>query len=92
MRDAKNLPRHELIGLEVRVMESENEVEEGIQGKVIDEGKGVLKVEHEDDEKTLAKKGRVFNFKLPSNEEVKVEGDVLEGRPEERIKKKLRKW
>ncbi|MFP4633679.1 MAG: ribonuclease P protein component 1 [Candidatus Aenigmatarchaeota archaeon] len=92
MRDAKNLPRHELIGLEVRVMESENEVEEGIQGKVIDEGKSVLKVEHEDDEKTLAKKGRVFNFKLPSNEEVKVEGDVLEGRPEERIKKKLRKW
>ena len=92
MRTLENLPRHELIGLEVKVIESENEAEEGINGKVIDERESVLKVECEGDEKTLQKGGRVFRFKLPSGEEAKVEGEVIEGRPEERIKKKLRKW
>lgn len=92
MRKLENLPRHELIGLELEVVESENKAEEGIKGKVVDERKSVLKVECEGDEKTLRKKGRVFGFKLPSNEEGKIEGEVLEGRPEERIKKKLRKW
>ncbi len=92
MRKVGNLPRHELIGLEVEVVESENPAEEDIHGKIVDEDKSVLKVECEGDEKTLAKKGRTFKFKLPSGEECKIEGELLEGRPEERIKKKLRKW
>ncbi len=92
MRRLENLPRHELIGLEVEVLESENKVEEGIKGKIVDERKSVLKVECKGEEKTVRKKGRVFRFKLPSGEECKVKGSILKGRPEERIKKKLRKW
>ncbi|MFP4116622.1 MAG: ribonuclease P protein component 1 [Candidatus Aenigmatarchaeota archaeon] len=92
MRKVENLPRHELIGLEMEVVESENTSEEGIHGKVVDEHKSVLKVECEGDEKTLRKRGRVFKFELPSGKKCKIEGELLEGRPEERIKKKLRKW
>lgn len=90
MRRPKNLPRHELIGLWVEVVESENEYEEGIYGKVVDETKSTLKVEARE-EKTIKKVGRKFKFELPSGEEVKVGGDLLEGRPEERIKR-AKKW
>ncbi len=92
MRNLENLPKHELIGLEVEVIKSENECEEGIKGKVVDEGKNVLKVECEGVEKTVQKRGRVFKFALPSGKEGKVKGGAISGRPEERIKKRLRKW
>lgn len=92
MRKPENLPRHELIGLVAQVVESENEAEVGLEGRVVDEGKKVLKVECEGDVKTLQKEGRVFRFELPSGKVAEVGGDVLVGRPEERIKKKLKKW
>lgn len=92
MRKPKNLPRHELIGLKIEVVESENKDEEGIHGKVIDETKSTFKIESEDGIKRMRKKGRTFKFHLPSGEEMKVVGDVLEERPQDRIKKKLRKW
>ncbi len=92
MRTLENLPRHELIGLKVEVLMSENRPEEGIEGKIIDEGKSVLKIECEGEEKTVQKQGRVFKFHLPSGHKCKMDGEVLVGRPEERIKKKLKKW
>lgn len=92
MRTPNNLPRHELIGLDIEVTESENDSEVGISGKVVDERKNVLKLETEDDEKTLAKEGRTFSFELPSGKGAKVEGHILVGRPEERIDKRLKKW
>lgn len=92
MRTAKNLPRHELIGLEVEVTDSENRDEKNIRGKVVDERKSVLKVETKGGEKIIRKEGRVFKFELPSGKSVKIKGEVLEGRPEDRTKKKLKKW
>lgn len=92
MRKPKNLPRHELIGLKVKVVKSKNQDEERIHGRVIDETKSTLDIESEDGVKRIRKEGRTFKFDLPSREEVKVKGRVLEGRPEDRIKKKLRKW
>ena len=40
----------------------------------------------------LPKKAHRFEFELPSGERVLVEGEVLIGRPEERLKKRLRRW
>ncbi len=92
MRKLENLPRHELIGLKTEVVESENTMEEGIRGRVVDERKNVLKVECKGEEKTVRKKGRKFKFELPSEEQCKIDGETIEGRPEDRIKKKMRKW
>lgn len=86
------MPRHELIGLEVEVVKSTNKDEEGIDGKVIDEMKSVLKVESGGEVKTVKKEGRTFRFGLPSDEEVEVRGAILEGRPEDRVKKRFKKW
>ena len=40
----------------------------------------------------VSKKDVVIVFYLPTGEKVKVEGKVIVGRPEERLKKKFRRW
>ncbi|MFP4045481.1 MAG: ribonuclease P protein component 1 [Candidatus Aenigmatarchaeota archaeon] len=92
MRTVKNLPRHEIIGLEVEVIESSNTDEQGLSGKVVDEQENVLKIEADVEVKTVQKSGRKFVFELPSGKKVKVSGDLIQGKPEERIKKRLKKW
>lgn len=88
----EDLVRHELIGLEVKIVSSANKQLEGLTGRVIDETRNMLKIETKKGEKSLVKEQCIFSFHLPSGEWVKVEGSLLIARPEDRIKKKLRKW
>jgi ribonuclease P protein subunit POP4 len=88
----KNLVRHELIGLEVEIRKSTNKSQIGIKGRVVDETYNMLVIETEKGEKKVEKKSCVFVFKLPNGKKVEVEGWVLVGRPEDRIKKKLPKF
>mgnify|MGYP001774734080 CR=1 FL=1 len=92
MIDEKNLVRHELIGLEVEVKDSTNKYQIGIKGKVVDETYKTLVIETERGEKRVEKKSCVFIFKLPNGKRVQVEGWVLVGKPEDRIKKKFSLW
>ena len=88
----ENLVRHELIGLKVRVVSSSNSANAGISGKVVDETRNTLVVEKPDGrEARIAKDTCVFSFEVNSAW-VRVEGSILIGRPEDRIKKKFRKW
>jgi len=89
MINERNLVRHELIGLEVEVKKSTNKSQIGIKGRVVDETYNMLVIETNKGEKMVEKKGCVFVFKLPNGKKVEVEGWVLVGRPEDRIKKKL---
>jgi len=41
----KNLPKHELIGLEVKVVDSTDESLVGINGEVLDETQSLLRIE-----------------------------------------------
>ena len=92
MRSPENLVRHELIGLKVRVVESLNKKNVGISGKVIDETRNVIVVEKaKGKEVKLAKEHNVFVFYL-GGQKVRIEGKILVGRPEDRIKKKFKKW
>lgn len=92
MRTAENLVRHELIGLKVRVAGSSNKTNVGLTGKVVDETRNTLVIEKLDGKEVrIAKDSAVFSFEIGSVW-VKVDGKLLVGRPEDRIKKKLRKW
>jgi ribonuclease P protein subunit POP4 len=88
----KDLVMHELIGLEIKVVKSSNKQLEGLKGTVIDETRNMLTIETAKGEKSLSKDTCVFSFHLPSGEWVKVNGSLLLARPEDRIKKRLRKW
>ncbi|UCH56750.1 MAG: ribonuclease P protein subunit [Candidatus Bathyarchaeota archaeon] len=88
----RNLLRHELVGLDVAVVRSTNRSNVSITGKIVDESRNTLKIEHEGRVKTIEKKSSVFRFRLPEME-VEVVGKALVGRPEDRVKNKAkRRW
>jgi ribonuclease P protein subunit POP4 len=88
----EELVRHELIGLEAVVAGSSNPSQRGLSGRVVDESRNTLSMETAAGVKVVQKAGCVFSFTLPSGGTVRVDGDVLVGRPEDRIKKRLRNW
>jgi len=89
----QNLVRHELISLKVKIAKSSESSLKGLRGKVVDESYNTLKIEtDEGKEKVVIKQNNVFIFTLPNKVKVQVDGKLLVGRPEDRIKKKLPKW
>ena len=88
----KNLIQHELVGLKTEVIKSSNLSQIAIKGLVVDETKNLLTIETEGGLKKIQKKGAIFIFILSNGEKVKVSGNRLAARPEERIKLKMRKW
>ncbi len=87
-----NIFRHELIGLNVEIVESSHQELVGIKGKVIDETRNTLCLEKADGKEiVIAKNTSVFQFQIPEGSVVEIEGKVLVSRPEDRIKKKFKK-
>jgi len=92
MMTPENLIRHELIGLKVRVFHSGNQSQVGMEGEVSDETRNTLVIKTATKNKTVIKNQVTLVFTLSSGEEVKVNGKLLVGRPEDRVKKRLKKW
>ena len=74
---------HELIGQEIEIIESKNKSNLHLKGKVVDETKFTLKIDHQGKIKTLMKENIVF--KLTETNQI-IEGKTITKRPEERIK------
>lgn len=83
-RTPENLPKHELIGLNVKVEEHSDENIEGLKGKVVDETRNMLVI----DGKKVSKKEAVFVFEL-GDEKVEIDGELIQKRPEDRVKMRL---
>ena len=105
MISSKNIFYHELIGLELKVVDSSNPSLIGLCGTVIDETKKTLLIEvlekdlssNQNDfnfiykEKLIQKDVSVFQFKVPDGTIVEIDGKILLNRPEDRIKKRYKK-
>lgn len=89
----KNIFQHELIGLNVEIIESFNESLIGNKGIIIDETKYTFLIELENSSKVkrFIKNISVFKFDLENGDSVKINGDILVSRPEDRLKKKFRR-
>jgi len=81
-----NVARHELVGLTCRVSGSADPSLVGIEGRVVEETAHTLVVEAEDGEKTVPKKYTEFEFELPGDVTVRVEGGAIDARPAERAR------
>ncbi|MCL7385452.1 MAG: ribonuclease P protein subunit [Thaumarchaeota archaeon] len=88
---AKNIIRHELLGLNVDV-EWKNGRQQKFSGIVVGESRNMLSVQLTKGKKNFPKETCIFSFKLPDGSCVKVDGAVLVGRPEDRLKRVVRKW
>lgn len=87
----KNIVRHELTGMDVRVVKAQNQYLEGIFGVVLEETRNMVIIRTESGVKRVAKKGAVFRFTLPSGMCVDLTGSVLVMAPEKRINMRMKK-
>jgi len=91
MRVTPAFVQGEFIGLYAKVVKSSNPNYVGISGKVIDETRNTLAIRHENEDKIVIKNVAIFHFTMPDGTIVEVDGNVILGRPEDRIKKRLRR-
>jgi ribonuclease P protein subunit POP4 len=87
-----NLIRHELVGLNVRIMSAKDSVMKGIRGVIVDETRNMLAVDGKAGRIMIPKGIATFRFKLPSGVQVDVDGERLVARPENRLKTRMRRW
>ena len=86
-----NIARHELLGLHAHVIESTDHGQLSHQGEVIDESREMLHLKTSRGTVRVPKNTSVFDFSLPDGSVVRVDGSILIGRPEDRMKKRLRR-
>lgn len=86
MRSPTNIVRHEFIGLDVVVVDANNKDLIGIKGEIVDETKNTFVIATAQGEKSILKKGASFQVHV-QNQDLIIKGDILVGRPEDRIKK-----
>jgi ribonuclease P protein subunit POP4 len=84
--DEKALAKDELIGLKVKVKESDDPSWNNISGTIVDETKNTFTIEIKDKQKMIAKKTAKFEFQI-QDKKITIDGSKIMYRPEDRIKK-----
>ena len=78
-----NITNHELIGLDVKIIESTHPLRIGQKGIILDETKNTFVLA---DGKVIPKSECVFEFSINEKERVIVDGKKLLKKPEDRLK------
>jgi ribonuclease P protein subunit POP4 len=87
-KDMERLLREGLIGAKVSITGSRNNDAIGFAGVVVDESRDMITIDCDGEKKRFIKDQQTFAFKI-NDLTITVEGNMLAGRPEERIKKWL---
>ncbi|MCK5150457.1 MAG: ribonuclease P protein subunit [Candidatus Thorarchaeota archaeon] len=88
-----NILNHELIGLETHVVGSRDPGHVSKKGTVVAETREMIQLDTANGEVLLSKEVCVFQITLPDGTVVQVDGNLLKGRPEDRMKKRQnRRW
>ena len=82
---------HEFIGTEARVGKNTNVESAASWGKIVDETRNTFIILDKGVRKMIAKDSTVFHFAFDDSTVVEVDGKVLTGRPEDRLKKSIRR-
>jgi ribonuclease P protein subunit POP4 len=88
--NADNILAHELIGLRAKILESPCRSYKGMQGEIVDETRNLLVISCAGKEIRVPKDLVLIRIFAPSGF-VDVPGELLVGRPEDRLKKFWRK-
>jgi ribonuclease P protein subunit POP4 len=82
---------HELIGTEAKVGKSTNIKCVGSYGKIVDETRNTFTIFDKGKRKIIAKNSTVFHFAFDDGTVVEIDGRLLTGRSEDRLKKNIRR-
>jgi len=88
----RNILKHEFIGLKVEIVESKNRYLKGLNGEIIWETSKMIIIRKNRKIKHIPKNICNFLFYLPDGKKIIVDGNLLVGRPEKRIKKVIKSW
>lgn len=91
MKITPDIVRSEFIGTEAQVSASPNKSYLGLSGRVIDETKNTFTLIHANKAKRVVKDAAVFRFKYSDGTIVQIDGKLLAGRPEDRLKKTIKR-
>ncbi|MEM2080931.1 MAG: ribonuclease P protein component 1 [Candidatus Bathyarchaeia archaeon] len=91
MRVTSDIIRHEFIGAEGKIAKSPHVDYTGLCGKVIGETKNTFTLLHEGKPRRVIKNMAVFHFKFADGTVVEIDGRLLVGRPEDRLKKSIKR-
>jgi len=91
MKVTPDIIRYEFIGAEGKVAQSLHENYVGLNGKVIGETKNTFTFLNEGQAKSIIKEFSVFNFTFNDGTVVDIDGKLLVGRSEDRLKKNIKR-
>lgn len=91
MKVTPDIVRCELIGTQAKITRNSHPGNVGMSGKVMDETRNTFVVLRAGKRKTVAKDSSTFQFKFPDSTIVEIDGRILVGRPEDRLKKSIRR-
>jgi ribonuclease P protein subunit POP4 len=88
-----SIVQQDLIGLQAHIVSSSDPGHICRRGVIVDEARKVVHMDIDSTRIIIPKKNTVFQFRLPTGEQLRVNGNLLIGRPEERMKKQPpRRW
>ena len=91
MKVTPDIIRSEFMGTEAKVAKSTHPNYVGISGKIIDETRNTLTILQEGKRRIIVKDSAIFHFKFSDGTTIEINGKLLAGRPEDRLKKHIRR-
>jgi ribonuclease P protein subunit POP4 len=91
MKITPDIIRSELIGLNAKVAKSTNPSLARLKGTVLNETRNTVVLLCHGKEKKIVKDVSVFHFTLQDGTVLEIDGKLLVGRPEDRVKKRIRR-
>lgn len=91
MKVTPDIINGEFIGTEGRIAESRHSGYVGISGEVIDESKNTFTILQGRKTKNVIKEAAVFRFRFSDGTVVEIDGKLLVGRSEDRLKKSMKR-
>jgi ribonuclease P protein subunit POP4 len=91
MKVTPDIIRDEFIGTEGRIARSQHPGYVGISGRVINETKNTFTIFYAGKDRNIVKNSAVFSFKFSDGTIVEIDGKLLVGRPEDRLKKSVKR-
>ena len=85
----KDVLKEEFIGLHVHVIDARNEANKGIKGIVVDETRSMFTISTQRKEKKLIKHNVTLRVSI-KGKTYDIDGSLLVGRPEDRLKKRVK--
>ncbi|HLN46223.1 MAG TPA: ribonuclease P protein component 1 [Candidatus Sulfotelmatobacter sp.] len=91
MKVTSDIIKDEFVGTTCSIVQSSNAGYLGLSGEVIDESKNTFTIMQHGQAKNIIKDVAVFHFRFSDGTVVEINGKLLTGRPEDRLKKTIKR-